>query len=420
MLQKTLPYILTVAACSGLAASSIGICTNAMGIFYTPVSEELGVGRGAFALHATIAQLVSGFITPLVARLLPKYPLRPLLLCSVLPTCLSTALMAFAQNMPSFYILGFFRGIGMGFFSLMPVTAILNNWFHARHGLAVGIALSCSGLSGAVFNPVFSAIIADVGWQTAYLLMALFVLLLALPGVFLLRFTPAEKQLSPYGGTAATPSDSVPQSKTAIPWCTSLFLLCGFTILHTSITGIAQHLTGYADSIGLGLQTGAAMVSACMVGNIATKLLIGILSDKIGPFRAAGLMILTNAGALTALALLPGTAAVPFLAAAFFYGSVYSVGAVGIPLITRRIFGPARYASAYSVLTILTNVGSASALTVIGLLYDVSGSYRTALWGGLILDGVNLGLLTLLAIRKKYGKDLDHHEKCNCSARTGL
>ncbi|MCF2653084.1 hypothetical protein [Anaeromassilibacillus senegalensis] len=52
MQQKTIRHWLTVIACCGLAASSIGICTNAMGVFYTPVSEALGVGRGdGFGKH---------------------------------------------------------------------------------------------------------------------------------------------------------------------------------------------------------------------------------------------------------------------------------------------------------------------------------------------------------------------------------
>ena len=84
----------------------------------------------------------------------------------------------------------------------MPVTAIITNWFEARHGLAMGITLSFSGLSGAVFNPLFTWLISLAGWQTAYLLMALFALLLAVPGILLLRFSPSEIGLTPYGANA--------------------------------------------------------------------------------------------------------------------------------------------------------------------------------------------------------------------------
>ena len=202
MQQKTIRHWLTVIACCGLAASSIGICTNAMGVFYTPVSEALGVGRGTFALHTTITLLTSGFFSLLVARLLRRYRYRPLLLTGVLLTCATTALMSCTKSIWVFYLLSFFRGVGMSCFSLMPVTAIITNWVEARHGLAMGITLSFSGLSGAVFNPLFTWLISLAGWQTAYLLMALFALLLAVLGILLLRFSPSEIGLTPYGANA--------------------------------------------------------------------------------------------------------------------------------------------------------------------------------------------------------------------------
>ena len=88
------------------------------------------------------------------------------------------------------------------------------------------------------------------------------------------------------------------------------------------------------------------------------------------------------------------------LGAAFFYGAVYSISATGLPLLTRRIFGE-NYASAYSIVTIFTNTGSAFAITLVGLAYDFTGTYTIALVGGILLDCANLILLTLLAKREK-------------------
>lgn len=51
--------------------------------------------------------------------------------------------------------------------------------------------------------------------------------------------------------------------------------MCIFTLLHTSITGISQHLSGIALSIHLSATSGAILMSLTMIGNISTKLLIG-------------------------------------------------------------------------------------------------------------------------------------------------
>ena len=40
-----------------LAASSIGLCTKAIGVFYTPVAKSLKVLKGTFAMHATLSTL---------------------------------------------------------------------------------------------------------------------------------------------------------------------------------------------------------------------------------------------------------------------------------------------------------------------------------------------------------------------------
>lgn len=143
-------------------------------------------------------------------------------------------------------------------------------------------------------------------------------------------------------------------------------------------------------------------MSLSMVGNILTKLLIGILSDNLGPVKACASMIALNAYAL--LLSLFGSAAQSALIlyiAALLYGSVYSVGAVGFSLLSRKFFGPENYSKAYSVIGLLTTTGSALSLPLIGYLYDFTGSYLPMFWIALGFHGVNLVLLWVVAKRAK-------------------
>ena len=78
--NRSFYHWLIVIACCGMAISSIGIVTNCMGVFYKPVSEALGVGRGSVALFNTIVHLSTGFSITLVANLMRKFPLKPFLL----------------------------------------------------------------------------------------------------------------------------------------------------------------------------------------------------------------------------------------------------------------------------------------------------------------------------------------------------
>lgn len=402
--QSTFRHWATLAACCGIAASSIGMLTNSAGVFYSPVAAALGVGRGAFALHTSLCTLLAGFLSPVAARLMKKFPIRLLLTVGILFACGSTALMSVTHSIWGFYALGLAKGIGFAFCTLMPITTIIGNWFEARRGMATGIALAFSGLGGAVFSPMLTSLIQSVGWEKAYLLSAVISVALALPGLLTLHYTPEEIGLAPYGGQPRPLLQESGKADKAAPKVNvigpALWFLCFLTLFNTAITGIAQHFPGISESWGMASQVGAAMISAGMVGNIVSKLLIGVLSDKIGPFAACRTMMCTNLAALTVLLLVAPKASAVALAAAFFYGAVYSVSATGLPLLTRRLFGE-NYASAFSVVTLFTNTGSAFSLTIVGLIYDLTGGYTLALIGGILLDCANLVLLSLLSRREK-------------------
>ena len=402
--QSTFRHWATLAACCGIAASSIGMLTNSAGVFYSPVAAALGVGRGAFALHTSLCTLLAGFLSPVAARLMKKFPIRLLLTIGILFSCGSTALMSVTHSIWGFYVLGLAKGIGFAFCTLMPITTIIGNWFEARRGMATGIALAFSGLGGAIFSPMLTSLIQSVGWEKAYLLSAVISVALALPGLLTLHYTPEEIGLAPYGGRprplrqeSGKAGKTAPKVNVIGP---ALWFLCFLTLFNTAITGIAQHFPGISESWGMASQVGAAMISAGMVGNIVSKLLIGVLSDKIGPFAACRTMMCTNLAALTILLLVAPRASAVALAAAFFYGAVYSVSATGLPLLTRRLFGE-NYASAFSVVTLFTNTGSAFSLTIVGLIYDLTGGYTLALICGILLDCANLVLLSLLSRREK-------------------
>lgn len=402
--QSTFRHWATLAACCGIAASTIGMLTNPIGVFYTPVAAALGVGRGTFALHTSLCTLLAGFLSPFAAKMMKKVPIRLLLTFGIALSCGSTALMALAHNVWAFYALGLVKGVGFAFCTLMPVTATIGNWFEARRGMATGIALAFSGLGGAVFSPMLTALIGSVGWEKTYLISAVIAVVLALPGLLTLHYTPEEIGLAPYGGQPRTPQTGAGEAPQTAPKGNvigpALWFLCFLTLFNTAITGIAQHFPGIAETWGMAGQVGATMISAGMVGNIVSKLLIGVLSDRVGPFAACRVMALTNLSALAVLLLLAPASSAVALGSAFFYGAVYSISATGLPLLTRRIFGE-NYASAYSIVTIFTNTGSAFAITLVGLAYDFTGAYTIALVGGILLDCANLVLLALLARREK-------------------
>ena len=104
-----------------------------------------------------------------------------------------------------------------------------------------------------------------------YRFMAICILVLVLPALIVpWNIDPRKEHLLPYGYQNRKETTKVQNNK--IKLLTISFLcMCLFTLLHTSITGISQHLSGVAVSIHLSVTIGATFMSFTMIGNIRTK-----------------------------------------------------------------------------------------------------------------------------------------------------
>ena len=408
MENRSNKHWLVVAMMCCLAAGAIGICTNATGVFYTPVSESLGVLRGSFAMHATLQSLAMAVVTLYIPKIMDRMNYRRVLLAGVILSVVTTALMGISSSLWMFYVLGILRGIGTGVFGIVPLTMVISNWFDQKHGLATSIALSFSGLAGAVFSPLFSSLITSFGWKNAYFIQAAALLAVTLPAL-VARWTvqPKDSNLLPYGYEEKN-HEQIRINRSGFNFITVSFVcMCIFCILHTSITGVSQHLSGFATSIGLSAAFGATLISLTMIGNISTKLLIGIISDRFGPIRACVIMIVTNMISLVLMmAGMPSANELILTIGAFVFGSVYAVGAVGLPLLTRYFFGQENYSIAYAKIGFLTSVGSSSSLTLIGYLYDFTGTYLYMFVIAMAFHIIDLCLLMIIMkkVKNEYNR----------------
>lgn len=405
-MKQNRKYIMLAAVLCGIAASATGICWNAIGVFYTPVSEALGVLRGTFAMHNTVGTIATAVASLFVLKLFDRFSLRPVIITGALLAGVSTILMGFAKGMTAFYILAIIRGIGCSFYGNLIITTTIIRWFHKNHGLMISIVMGCCGVAGAVFSPLFAACIERFGWEVGFFFMGACILILAAPVLFFkFDITPEKCGIKPYGYEEKI-EDNKKEAKAAQSkgkLITGMFIaMCLFATVQPLLTGLTQHFSGFAESIGSTAAVGATMVSACMVGNIGTKLVVGFISDKLGAVKASVIMTVINilsigiiyAGGLrnSLVLLLIGAAA---------FGSCYAVAAVGLSLLTRHFFGTAEYGRIFPYVTFVSNLGTAFALTLIGYVYDFTGGYDYVFLGALAVHGLCLLLLAYMVLKRK-------------------
>lgn len=395
--QRTLIFI----ACCGLVATSVGLCTNPYGVFYTPLSEALGIGRAAVTFHATISGLLTGLLGPLMVRLTDRFPVKWIVCFGATMCALSFFLMIIAKSAWMLNLCGVIRGIGDSCFFMPIITLILGNWFKKNLGSVMGIVMAFSGIVGAAMSPILAKIIVNYGYQTALAFCGAFVVLTTYPlSGTVLKLKPEsrepEERTSARAASAADSARLVNRFSYASP---VFYCLVGMTFLSVFVIGLTSHISGIGENLGVGSEIGATMISAAMIGNIFSKFAAGFCSDKIGSVKTFALTFLV---ATSGCAFMLITRTTSFLlVASFLYGTIYAVTAIGLPSIVRLVYGNRQYGRAFSIISMVSVVAPSVSMFVIGFLYDVAGNYALAIK---ICGGSALGALALWLLAVKLAK----------------
>ncbi len=377
MVQKRkLPvrHLMVLVAMCSLGMAGLGIFYKVQGIFFVPMAEELGCGRGAVSVMLTIVNLTGAATGMVVNRLLDRWPLRAVILLGATMCVVPTGLNSLCHSLPPLYVLSAVCGVGMGIISSVLLTTVIGRWFVEGRSLATGIVFGSTGIAGAVFSPVVSAIIEGRGWRVGYLVSAALIAAFCLPAVVLpITLSPEEAGLAPLGGKASAAGRTAHEAHTvpgALPLALVLSFLCMF------VNPITHHFPGLADSLGLPASVGAFMISSCMVVNSFGKVALGAMSDRFSPLASLEVDLgLTLLGVL-GLLLVP---TVPMVyVSSGLVGANFAFVTVGLATVVLGVFGEERYGEVYPLVNLAGAIGSALGATLIGVFYDVSGDYRLA------------------------------------------
>ena len=402
MKNGKLVYIVAAVCTCLMAFGTMGL-VNAYGVFYKPMADSLGSGQGAITLHMSVSNLVVGLCTPLVAGMISRnFRIKNILTAGAVLILVSGFVIAMTDSLLIMNIAAAVRGVGFAGVSMMIITLIIGNWFVKYRGTLTGIALSFSGIGSALASPVLSGLITSYGWQKTYIGYVVFIVLCIIPSLLFVPLKPQDIGLRPFGENEAG-SDAAKNTaeKKAIPFEKRSALFTVLIVLVLSIvllTSLSPHLSSLAQAYGYDASVGAALLSFSMIGNVVSKFALGAMVDRIGAFKGVVCMLVTSMAGLVLILLNPGGTTL-LLAAGFLYGTCYSIGSLGISMITRTLYGDKQYSSAYSVITLFTSVASAVGLTLIGFLYDLTGTYAVSVISGMVL--IVIAFFALMFIQKK-------------------
>ena len=381
-----------LASALGSGAGVAPIAFYSLGAFIKPLTAEFGWTRtqvaGASLSLALGMLLVGCFIGGFADRYGAR---RVVLLSQPILALLLASLALISDDVVSLYAGYFLLGaLGAG---TLPVTfsRVVTGWFVRSRGLALGLSLVGTGVVGMLLPPYVIWLVEWVGWRGAYLGLAVLPLIVGMPLTFVyFREAPADAAV-----LARAPTTSVPLPL-AVPGVSGYRLreamrrwqfwqmLLAFFIAATVIGGLNVNMLPLLTDRGINLVTAAAITG--LIGATVTigRLVSGYFLDIFHGPRVA--MVMLGAPAIACFVLVGSgnnvlLSAMAIILIGFAAGAEHDIAAY----FTARYFGRKHYGAIYGLLYTLYTFGSGIGPLIAGAIFDLSGSYIPALYGGALL-----------------------------------
>ena len=374
-----------LAASVGAMALGSGVSLWALGFYVAPLEREFGWTRAEVSLGFSAALLVSGLSGPLIGRFIDTRGPRTAILVGAVLTALSYVLLATTNSLWQWYAYSAVNAVARQMMFFIPFMALISRWFDRRRGIAVSILGAGFSLGGFIVVPVVGLAMETLGWRATLVASGCAVAAVFLPiGLFIVRNTPAELGVSPDGAQDADGTASTPRTiegvtlrealRTPLFWALSL----GFMLFFYGMFGWFVHQVPFYESIGLTRATAATIVSATAALSIGTRLMVGMIADRIVRFELVLVgLALTLLVAMVTLSMSTSPAAIGL------FLLLWVVGTAGGPMIESllltRAFGVKHFATILGSMVVVETVGQILSPTVAGAIYDATGSYDLAL-----------------------------------------
>ncbi|MBP5991656.1 MAG: MFS transporter [Piscinibacter sp.] len=392
-------------------AATLGLMTIGSAAMYVvavvlpAVQAEFGVARADASLPYTLLMVGFGLGGVLMGRLADRFGV-------MLPVLIGAAGLAsgFALAAASGSILGFaiVSGLLLGFLgssaTFAPLVADTSLWFVRRRGIAVAICASGNYVAGAIWPPIVQQLVESIGWRGAYNTLAVVsAVVMPLLALALKGRPPAAVAGVTRGGAAARPSErpfgfSMNQAQA---------LLCVAGVACCVAMSMPQvHIVAYCSDLGFGAAQGARMLSLMLAAGIVSRLVSGLICDRIGGVRTLLLGSVLQGTALLLFLPFDGLGSLYVVSALFglFQGGIVPSYAI----IVREHFPPAEAGARVGTVLMCTLFGMALGGWMSGKVFDLTGSYHAAFINGIAWNLLNLGIVLLLmwGLRRQRGAAL--------------
>ena len=362
-----------------------GVSFWAFGLYIDPMEDEFGWSRAEVSAGFSVSLAISGLSGPLVGRWVDERGARSAILIGAALTSVTYLLLATTSSLWQWFLYLSINAVFRQMMFFIPFQALISRWFDRKRGIALGILGTGFSLGGFVVL-VMALVIDEVGWDGSFVFSAVAVPTLFIPlAVFVLRNDPSEVGAYIDGES----HEAAQERRLAGPLvgltarealATPLFwlLAAAMMLFFFGVFGWLVHQVPFYESVGVDRGVAATLVTITAAGGILARLAFGFIIDRVERVEKAAMGLLTFLTAAFVVLLINSSApGITLFLMLWIIGS--GGGPLLEPLLLTRSFGLKHFATILGTLGVVETVGIVASPTLIGAIFDGTGSYDLAL-----------------------------------------
>lgn len=381
------PAIIILAG-SVVLAMNMGL-RQTFGLFIEPMTLDLDISRGNFSLSIAVQNLLWGILTPIFGVLADRFGTGRCVALGGLCYGLGIVLMALGDSATALHLgNGLLVGTAVAACGYpLVLSSVARAVSEEKRAMALSLAATGGSVGQFVLLPLTQAMIENLDWQDALLVLAALGFLVVPLAVFLTG-KPAANPAPGSAGAQATLGAAIRQAMGHHGyWLLNAgFFVCGF---HVSF--IATHLPGYIATCQLPAFVGAAALGVIGFFNIIGGLATGPLGSRYRKKYLLTGIYLARATIIAIFMLGPKTE-MTVLAFSAAFGLLWLSTVPLTSGLVGDIFGPRYMATLYGIVLFSHQIGAFFGAWFGGLNYDATGNYNLT-WGISVLLGLLAALL---------------------------
>ena len=385
-----------------------GLVTQGFSTYMPLLQDEFGWTRTALAGPRSVTSVQNSVLGPVAGWLIDRFGPRIVVAVGVVITGVGLILFGLTSSMWVYYLSNIVMALGLSFGGMMVVSVAVNNWFRRRATIAQSLMLMGYPLAGMVGVLALVFMQNSIGWHHTAVWSGVVVIAIGLPCSTLLRTRPEAYGLLPDGDLPSAEQQSKglrPNLEDDLTLAQALrsrafWMLALAWAVCMLATGVVQvHLFLHLEKgVGLASTVAGVVYSIASFTNIPSRLMGGLLGDKLPKRIMLAVSIAFMGGSVFALAV-----ATSFGSALLFsvpFGIGWGISTPVMNSIQGEYFGRRSQGIIRGWLQMVVLPFAIAGPVVIGLMADTQNTYR---WAFIILSGVIVSgsVLALLATRPK-------------------